>query len=114
MARGAAEIGEVERENLVRASAKAGFVAIGARNRRVSTEQREAGVVVFGDGVGGAVPVLDGVARFAAIVVRSCGELLVVRIFVAIGTLREREFVICVFGRGSVATVAGDLEVFSL
>lgn len=37
VARGAAEIGEVERQNLVRGSAKAGFVAIGARNRHVGT-----------------------------------------------------------------------------
>lgn len=69
---------------------------------------------MFGDGIGGAVPILDGVARFAAIVVRNCGELIVVRIFVAIGALREGQFVICVFGRGIVATVAGDLEMFSL
>lgn len=33
VARGATEIGEVKRQNLVRASAKVGFVAIGARNR---------------------------------------------------------------------------------
>ncbi len=80
----------------------------------MGTEEREAGVAVFGDGVGGAVPVLDGVAGFAAIVVRSCGELIFVRIFVAIGALREGQSVICVFGCGSVATVAGDLDVFSL
>lgn len=68
---------------------------------------------MFGDGVGGAVPVLDGVACFAA-AVPSCGELIVVRIFVAFGALRKGQFVICVLGRGSVATVAGDLDMFSL
>ncbi len=114
VARGAAEIGEVKSENLVRASVKAGFVAIGAGNRHVGTKEREAGAVVFGDGVGGAVPVLDGVAHFAAIVVRCCGELIVVGIFVAIGALRKGQFEICVFGRGGMATVAGDLDMFSL
>jgi hypothetical protein len=114
VARGAAEIGEVERQNLVGAPAEAGFVAFGAGNGSVGAEKRESGAVVVGDGVGGAVPVLNGVAGFAAIVVQSYGELIVVRIFVAIRTVRERQFVICVLGCGSMATIAGDLDVFSL
>ena len=89
-------------------------MTVGAWNRNVRTLKREARVAVFVDRETGAVPVLDRMTIFAAVVVWSCGELTIVRILVTIGTSSELHLVQRLFARGDVALAAVHLCVFSL
>ena len=50
----------------------------------MSADKRESGIAMLGDGVAGAVPILEGVALFATVVEWRRRELIVVRILVAI------------------------------
>lgn len=66
------------------------------------------------DRVGGAVPIGDRVAIFAAVFVRSSGELIVVCILVTIGAELKLNFVNGVLARGNVALRAVHLDVCPL
>lgn len=81
---GTTAIFEVEGQDLIGAASQAGFVAVGARHGSVSSLEWEAGTAMFRDGVGSAVPILDGVAILAAILVGSSGKLIVVGVLVAV------------------------------
>lgn len=114
VAGGAGAILKVKRKYLVGTAGETGFVAIRARDSDVSTGEREAGIFVLGDGVGGAVEVRNGVARLALIVVRRGGELIVVRVLVAIGAELKLDVVDGVLARRDVALGAVHLYVLAL
>src|ERR1700693_2616389 len=80
---------EMERQNLVRPSGEAGFVAIRAGDGHVGSGQYKMGVLVLGNRERRAMKVLYGVAVLAAILVRGGGKLLVVGILMAIRARRE-------------------------
>lgn len=69
---------------------------------------------MHGDGVKGAVEIHDGVARFAAIVERRLGELIVVYILVAIGAIRKLDLVLRGLAGGNMALGAFDRDMLSL
>ena len=114
MAGGARAVCEMERQDLVRSSAKAGFVALRACNSHVSPGQHEMSVLVLGNGERRAMKIFYGVAIFAAIDVRNGGELLVMRILMTISTRRKLHFVESILAGGRVAFVASDGRMFSL
>jgi len=113
VAGGAAPVFEMEGQNFVRAPSQAKLMAIGAGDCGVGSLEREAGGAVFRDGVGGAVPILDGMAILAAVVVRSRSKLTVVRILVAIGASRKLHFVNGVFACGNMTLIALHLNVLA-
>ena len=113
VAGGARPVLEMERQNLVRSSGKAGFVALRAGDGHVSPGQHKAGVLVLGNGERRAMKVLYGVAILAAVLVRRGGKLLVMRILMAIRAGRELHFVDRVFSGRRVAFVAGHGRMFS-
>lgn len=90
------------------------FMAIGAGHGGVSAGEREAGLAMLGDGESGAVEIGDGVAGFAAIVPGSGGELVVVRILVAIGAGFEFHFIDGVLAGRNMALGAIHLGVLAL
>jgi len=104
---------KVEGQNLVGAAACAGLVTIIAGDGRVRAGEGEFGVAVLGDSERGAMPILDGVTRFAAIVVRGGGKLLIVGIFVAIGAICELHLINRIFAGGDVALGAIDFDVLA-
>jgi hypothetical protein len=110
---GAGAVREMERQNLVGPSAKAGLVTLGAGHRDVRTGQHEMGVLVLRNGERGTMKVFYRVAIFAAILVRSCCELVVVRILMAIRACAELHFVNGFLAGGRVAFVTGDGCVLS-
>jgi len=114
VAGGARAVFEVKRQNLVRSSAEAGFVAFRAGNGDVGSGQHEARVLVFGNCECRAMEVLYGVAILATILIGSGGKLLVMRVLVAIRARRELHFVEGLLPGRRVAFVAGDSRVFSL
>jgi len=99
---------EMERQNLVCPSAKARFVTLRASDGHVSPGKREARVLVLGNRERRAMEILYGVAILAAALVRSGGELFVMRVLMAFGAGRELHFVNRIFARWRVAFVAGD------
>lgn len=111
---GAASIFKVEGQNPVGAAAHSRFVAVGAGYSRVCAHERKARAVMLRDGVRGAVPILDGMAAFATVVVRSSGELVVVPILVAVRASRELDPVKRILARRNVALEALHLSVFAL
>ncbi len=88
-------------------------MAIGTGDGEVSTGQRETGGLVLGDGEGGAVKIGDGMARFAAIGVRSSGKLLVVGVFVAIGAGVKLHLVNGVLACRDVTARTYNVQVFA-
>lgn len=105
---------EMERQNLVSSSTEAGFVALRAGHSHMGPSQHEAGVFVLGNGESRAMEVLYGVAILATILVGSGGELLVMRVLMAIRASSELHFIECVFAGRRVAFVAGHGSMFSL
>jgi len=91
-----------------------GLVAVGAGYGGVSACKSEPRVAMFGNRVSGTVPICDAVTIFAAILVEGHAELIVVRIFVAIGTGGELHFVDRVFAGRCMAFLALDFGVFAL
>ena len=80
----------------------------------MSPRKHEAGVLVLGDGERRAMKIFYGVAVLAAILVGRGGELLVMRILMAIRARRELHFVHSVFSGRRVTFVASDGRMFSL
>lgn len=68
---------------------------------------------MLGNGEGSTMKIGDGVARFAAIIVGCGGELIVVRVLVAIGAGRELYVVNGVFACRDVAARTGNAEVLA-
>jgi hypothetical protein len=79
----------------------------------VGPGQHKAGILVLGDGERRAMKILHGVAVLATILVGSYGELLVMRIPMAIGASCELYVVDCVFSGRRVALIASDSRMFS-
>ena len=113
MASRACAVFKMEGKDFVDAAASPNFMAIGARDRDMGASQGEARGFVLGDCECRAMEIDHGMTRFAAIVVRSGGKLIVVRILVAIGASFKFNFVDGVFARGSVALRAFHLDVFA-
>lgn len=84
MAGGTTAIGKMERRTFTGHRRDPGLMAIVARNSHMSTGKRELRISMLGDCEQGAVEILNGMTRFAAIVVWGSGELPVVNILVAI------------------------------
>jgi hypothetical protein len=103
VAAGAASILKVEGQNPVRAAAHSRFVAIGAGYSGVCSHERKARATMLRDGIRGAMPILDAVAAFATVVVRSRGELVVVQILVTVRADRELHLVKRIRARRNVA-----------
>lgn len=105
---------EMERQDLVGTSTGSCFVAIGTGHGGMRARQRETGVAMFRNGVGYAMPILHHVAIFAAILEQRAGELVIVRVFVAIRAAGELHFVKRVFASRNVAigTVHLDVSAF--
>ena len=114
VAGGARAVAEMKRQNLIRSPAQAGFVAIRACDSRVRPGQHEMSVLVLGNGERRAMKIFYGVTIFAAIEMRSGGELLVMRILMAISARCKLHFVNSVLSGGRVAFVASDGRMFSL
>lgn len=106
MAGGATPVFEMEGRYLVSRPTQPNFVAIGAGNCNVRSLQRKAQTLVLCNGEAGAVPILEGVAILAAVVVGGLGKLIFVRVFVAIRACREFHFVESIFASGNVALCA--------
>ena len=83
----------MEWQNLVRSSAKACLVALRTGDGHVGSSQHEASVLVLGDGERRAMKVLHGMAILATVQVGSRGELLAMRILMAIRACGELHFV---------------------
>ena len=109
----AGAVREMERQNLVRSSAEARFVALRAGDGHVGPGQHEVGVLVLGDRERRAMKVLYRVAVLAAILVGRGGKLLVMRVLMAIRARRELHFVDSVLAGRRVAFVASDGRMFS-
>ena len=114
VARGTGAVLEVEGQNLVRPSAKAGLVAFRAGDRHMGPCENEACVLMFCERKRGAVKVFYRVAILAAILIRRGSELLVVGVLVTIGADDEFHFVDGVFAGRCVALLARDGRVLSL
>src|SRR5271165_5671345 len=110
---GAITIFEMIGNDFVGATGGAKFVAVSAGDRYVSASEGEAGVAMLGDGEGGAVEILYGVARLAAVVVRSSSKLIVVGVLVAIAAVFKFHFVDRVFSGRDVALGTGDGYMFA-
>jgi len=113
VAGGARAVRKMERQNLVRSSAQAHFVALRAGYRHVGSGQHEMSVLVLGNGKRRAMKVLNGMAILAAVLVWSGGKLLVMRVLMAIRAGREFNFVQSVFAGRRVAFIASDGHMFS-
>jgi hypothetical protein len=94
---------EMKGEHLIKGAAGAEFVALVAWHGHVRARKRECRLAMIGNRERRAVEVLNGVAAFAAVLIRRRGELPFVNIFVAIQTGREFHLINCVFTRGNVA-----------
>jgi len=112
--RGAATVVELEGKDLVGPASESRLVAIGTGHSRMGAGQREPRVMVFGNGIGRAVPIDDRVAVFATVFVWRGGKLIVVRIFVAVRARLELHFVDGVFAGGNMTFGAIDFDVFAL
>jgi hypothetical protein len=104
----ACSILEMERQDFVCASAKANLVAIRARNGGVGASEWKTRVLVHCNREGRTVKVFYGVAVFTTVLIRGGGELLIVRVLVAIGAGRKFHFVNGVFSCRHVAFLASD------
>ena len=105
---------KMERKNLVCAAAKTSLVTIGAGDGYVCSSQGESRGFVFCDGECGAMKFDDGVTVLAAVVVWCGGELVVVRVSVAIEARAEFHFVDGVFAGGNMALRAFHGNVLAL
>jgi len=105
---------KMERQNLVRSTSQAGFVAVRAWYRHVRPGQGVACLLVLGNGECGAMKVLYGVAFLASILVGRCRELLVMFILVAIRAGRELHLVLGILAGRGVALVASHGGMFSV
>ena len=113
VAGGAGAVGKMERQNLVGSSGEAGFVALRAGNGHVGPGEHEACVLVLCNRERGAMKVLYGVAILATVLVRRGGELLVMRILVAIRTRSELHFVDRILTSGRVTFVTSYCGMFT-
>src|SRR5271157_1083928 len=109
----AGQVREMERQDGIRAPAQACLMALGTGHSRMGSRERETRVAMFGDRIGCAVPFLDRVAIFTAILERGAGELAVVRILVAVRAECELHFVKRIFACRDVALRAFHINVLA-
>ena len=110
----ACAVRKMKRQNLVRSSPEARFMALRASDGHVRSSQLEASVLMLGNGEGRAVKIFHRVTIFAAIQMRSGGKLLVMCVLVAIEARGEFHFVESILPRRDMAFVARDGRVLSL
>jgi len=104
---------KVERKNLISPAGQTGLVAIRAGYCDMSSSEGETSVAVVLDRKRRTVEVLHRVAVFATIPVRRGGELIVMRVLMAIRAGGKLHSVNCVFPRGRVAFLTSDSCMFS-
>jgi len=114
VARGAGAVVELKGKNFVGAAREANLVAIGARYGNVCAHQGVARIAMLLDGISGAVPVDNRVAILAAVLVGSPGELVIVRILVAIRAGLELNLLNRVLSPGELTLRAVHLAVRAL
>ena len=114
VAGGASAVLEVERQDLVRSSAKARFVALGARDGHVRSRQHEMRALMLGDRKRRSMKILYGVAFLTVILIGSGGKLLVMRVLMAIQARLKFHFVESILAGRRVAFLAGNGRVFSV
>lgn len=98
-----AKVVEVKRQYFIGTSTRAFFVTITAGNYRVRAIQRESRFAMHRDCKFRTAKIIDRMARFTAVLVRSHHELPVVGILVAVPALRKFHFVNRIRPRGNVA-----------
>jgi len=104
---------KMERQDFVSTPTQANLVAIRARNCRVRSLKREPRIAVLRNREARTMPILDGVAILAAVVVGRRSKLMVVRILVAIQAGRQLHLVDSVFARRNMAFCALHLGVLA-
>jgi len=109
----AGSVVKVKRNDFVFSAGGSYFMAFGASNGGVRSGERELGLPVLGDGKQRTVPIRYRMAALAAVLERRFRKLAVVRIFVAVRTGRELNFVNRLFAGGKVALVAFHFCVLS-
>ena len=113
VAGGATAIFKMERRNLVGRVSGPHFVAVVTGNGHVRACQRKLGLAMPGNRKHRTVKVLNGVAAFAAIIVRSGGKLAGVNVFVAVHAVCELHVVDCRLAGREVALRAFHLGVLA-
>lgn len=103
MAGSARPVFEMKRQYTVRATALAGFVALGAWHRKMRPGERKMSLLMLRNREGGAMKIGHRMATLAAILVRRSRELPRVRVFVAVRALSERYLVARILSRRNVA-----------
>ena len=93
VARGAALILEMKRQNLVRSARRAHLMTIRAGHGCMRSRQSKTGVAMLGDSECGSVEVLDRVTAFTFVLIRRRGKLPIVCVLVAIGASRKLHFI---------------------
>ena len=114
MAGGAGTVFEFEGKNLIGAASESDLMAVRASHGRMCASQGVARIAMLLDRVRSAVPVGHRMAIFTAVLVRSPGELIVVRILMTVGAKFEFNFVNRILARGNVALGAVHLDVRAL
>lgn len=97
---------KVKRNDFVRSSRSADFMAFGTTHCDVGTGQRELGLPMLGDGKQRAVPIRWRVAALAAIAKRWFRKLAVVGVFVAVGARSKLHFVNRLLACGQMTLIA--------
>lgn len=113
MASRASAVLEVERQNLIGPATQAGLVAFRACDSGMGSGKRESRIAVLCNRIRRTVKIFDGMAVLATILVRRCGELLVMGVLVTIHAGREFDLIDSVLASGRVALLASDSSVFS-
>lgn len=113
MTSGTTHVGKTERQNLIAPRTQAYFVAVRAGNRRVRPGQRVARLAVHCKGESRLMEILDGVATFTSVLIRSGGKLAVMGVLVAVRAGREFYLVDRIFPCWQVALVTFHLDVFA-
>ena len=103
-----------KRQDLIGPSPRTRFVAVGARDSNVGAYQRVARLTMLRNCKCGTVPVQDGMAFFARVVVRGFCKLFVVLIFVTIRASGKLNLIYGVFPSREVALVALHLDMLPL
>lgn len=109
--RGAGAVVKMKWQNFVGAMSDFRLVAVVAGYRHVTSRQGKLSLGMLGDGKERSVKITNGVATLAPVVIRCSRELSIVRIFVAIGAIRELHLIDRIFASGNVALSAFHRDV---
>ena len=113
MARSAGHVVPTEGKELVGPAGGSHLVTIVASNGSMRADKRVTRLAVHGNRISGNVKIPNGVTVFAAVLVGSGGELVVVGVFVAVGAELKLDLVNGVFASRQMAFLAFYGNVFS-